>query len=260
MKHYALIGEKLGHSLSVPIHEGIFRRLGITADYRLIEIPRNRLAREVSRLLATLDGFNVTIPYKRDVISLLDEIDPAAQAIGAVNTVVTGSVSVGYNTDVTGFIAMLRRYGISPEGKPCYVLGSGGTSHTAVASLHRMGAKSVTVVSRHPGEEEISYAQLEEEFSGVLVNTTPAGMLYQQDTCPIRREALPALLARAAGVADVIYNPAETPLVAAARRAGVPACNGLYMLVAQAVEAEALWQGRPMPEDLTDRLMEEIHL
>ena len=85
-------------------------------------------------------------------------------------------------------------------------------------------------------------------------------MLYQQDTCPIRREALPALLARAAGVADVIYNPAETPLVAAARAAGVPACNGLYMLVAQAVEAEALWQGRPMPEDLTDRLMEEIHL
>ena len=94
----------------------------------------------------------------------------------------------------------------------------------------------------------------------MLVNTTPAGMLYQQDTCPIRREALPALLARATGVADVIYNPAETPLVAAARAAGVPACNGLYMLVAQAVEAEALWQGRPMPEDLTDRLMEEIHL
>ena len=260
MKHYALIGEKLGHSLSVPIHEGIFRRLGIAADYRLIEIPRNRLACEVSRLLATLDGFNVTIPYKRDVISLLDEIDPAAQAIGAVNTVVTGSVSVGYNTDVTGFIAMLRRYGISPEGKPCYVLGSGGTSHTAVASLHRMGAKSVTVVSRHPGEEEISYAQLEQEFSGVLVNTTPAGMLYQQDTCPIREDALPGILRRATGVADIIYNPPETVLTAAARRLGVPACTGMTMLIAQAVEAESIWQGYPMPDGLTETLDKELKL
>lgn len=259
MKQYALIGEKLGHSLSVPIHQAIFRRLGIDADYRLIEIPRESFAPTVRRLIGELDGFNVTIPYKQEVMPLLDAIAPAAQAIGAVNTVVKGEGITGHNTDIRGFTAMLRRCGIAPEGKPCYVLGGGGTSKTACAALQAMGAKSVRVVSRHPGEGQIGYDQLYGEFSGVLVNTTPAGMLYQKDPCPVDQALLPDLLKRADGVADVIYNPPETVLTAAARAAGVPACTGLYMLIDQAVAAEELWQGRPM-DGLTDTLMKELKL
>lgn len=260
MKHYALIGEKLGHSLSVPIHEAIFDRLHIDADYRLIEIPREALAATVCRLIGELDGFNVTIPYKSDVMPLLDAIDPAAQAIGAVNTVVKGDRVCGHNTDVLGFKAMLRYYGIDPEGQPCYILGGGGTAKTALAALRDMGAGSITVVSRRPGPGQIDYAQLNEVFSGILVNTTPAGMLYQKDPCPIERAALPGILARARGVVDVIYNPPETLLTAAAKAAGVPACTGLYMLIDQAVAAEALWQGHPMPDDLTETLMKELKL
>lgn len=260
MKHYALIGEKLGHSLSVPIHEAIFQRLGIDANYRLIEIPKAYFAPTVRRLISELDGFNVTIPYKQDVMPLLDEIAPAAGAIGAVNTVVKGDRVCGHNTDILGFMAMLRHAGIDPSGQRCYVLGGGGTSKTACAALRTMGAESVTVVSRHPAEGQIDYQQLEEEFSGVLVNTTPAGMLYQKDPCPIRQEALPSVMARATGVADAIYNPPETVLTAAAKAAGVPACTGLYMLIDQAVEAEALWQGRPMPSGLTQSLMKELKL
>lgn len=260
MKHYALIGEKLGHSLSVPIHEAIFQRLGIDADYRLIEIPKADFALTVRRLIAELDGFNVTIPYKQDVMPLLDEIAPAAQSIGAVNTVVKGQSVTGHNTDILGFTSMLRHYGIDPDGLPCYVLGGGGTSKTACAALERMGARSVTVVSRHPGPGQIDYARLNEEFSGILVNTTPAGMLYQKDPCPIDEGALPGILARARGVVDVIYNPPETPLTAAAKAAGVPACTGLYMLIDQAVAAESLWQGYPMPDDLTETLMKELKL
>lgn len=260
MKHYALIGEKLGHSLSVPIHEAIFQRLGIDADYRLIEIPRDAFAPTVRRLIEELDGFNVTIPYKQDVMPLLDEIAPGAQAIGAVNTVVKGAKVCGHNTDILGFTAMLRYYGIDPKDQPCYVLGGGGTSKTACAALERMGAKSVTVVSRHPGEEQIDYNQLNEQFSGILVNTTPAGMLYQKDPCPIDAASLPGILSRAKGVVDVIYNPPETVLTAAARAAGVPACTGLYMLIDQAVAAETLWQGYPMSDDLTETLMKELKL
>ena len=260
MKHYALIGEKLGHSLSVPIHEAIFQRLHIDADYRLIEIPRDAFSPTVRRLIQELDGFNVTIPYKQEVMPLLDEIVPAAQAIGAVNTVVKGAKVCGHNTDVLGFTAMLRYYGIDPAGQPCYVLGGGGTAKTALAALTAMGAQSVTVVSRHPGEGQIDYARLNEVFSGILVNTTPAGMLYQKDPCPIDQAALPGILARAKGVVDVIYNPPETLLTAAAKAAGVPACTGLYMLIDQAVAVESLWQGYPMPADLTQTLMKELKL
>ncbi len=260
MQRYALIGEKLGHSLSVPIHQAICQRMGIAADYRLIEIPREQFVPTVKELIRELDGFNVTIPYKEEVMPLLEDISPEARAIGAVNTVVKGDKVCGHNTDILGFTAMLRRYGIDPAGQHCYVLGGGGTSKTACAALERMGAKSVTVVSRRPKDGQIDYQQLNREFSGILVNTTPAGMLYQKDTCPIAEEDLPGILARARGVADVIYNPPETPLTAAAKAAGVPACTGLYMLIAQAVAAQALWQGRPMPDTLTDTLMKELKL
>lgn len=90
MKQYGLIGEKLGHSLSVPIHEAIWEKISLTASYRLIEIPRGELAAVVPELLCTLDGFNITVPYKTDVMPLLDEITPFAREVGAVNTVLTG--------------------------------------------------------------------------------------------------------------------------------------------------------------------------
>ena len=113
MKHYGLIGEKLGHSLSRPIHEAIFRELGVEADYRIIEIPRGDFVPLTKELLSTLDGFNITIPYKQDIMPLLRDIDPAAGQIGAVNTVVC-SEKRGFNTDAAGFMGMLRHYGIDP--------------------------------------------------------------------------------------------------------------------------------------------------
>ena len=263
MKHYALLGEKLGHSLSVPIHKAIFERLGINADYRLIELPRETFAEDARRLLRELDGFNVTIPYKQEIMPLLDKIAPQAADIHAVNTVVTGVVNTGHNTDAAGFEAMLRRYDIDPAGQVCYVLGGGGTSHTARYVLRHMGAKEVYVVSRQPGENVLDYDRFHASLlatGGLIVNTTPAGMKNVADTCPIAPERLEEAMRHASGVVDAIYNPPETVLTRAARNAGVPACTGLYMLIRQAVEAEALWQGRPMPDDLTDTLMKELKL
>lgn len=260
MKHYALLGERLGHSLSVPIHQAIFERLGIDADYRLIEIPRPSFASTARQLLGELDGFNVTIPYKEEIIPLLSDMDEGAKAIGSVNTVVAGQRPLGYNTDILGFTAMLRYFGIDPEGHPCYVLGTGGTSKTAQAALKLMGASRVTVVSRHPKGMEIGYDRLAEEFSGVLVNTTPAGMWPDVQGCPISQAALPGMLARAVGVVDVIYNPPETVLTAAAKASGVPACTGLYMLIDQAVAAERIWQPITLPADMTQTLMKELKL
>ena len=241
MLHFALIGEKLGHSLSVPIHEALFRILDLSADYTLVEIPRERFDEQVSTLMKRVDGFNITIPYKRDVMHLLDRIDEKAAAIGAVNTVTLHGGSCGHNTDMQGFTDMLRHHGIDPKGKPCYCLGTGGASKAVRVALQRMGAERVVMVSRHPGEGEIGYDTLNQTFEGVLVNCTPAGMYPHPEGCPIAPEALDGIMERASGVADLIYNPEETNLTLAARRHSVPCCTGLYMLIAQAMEAERLW-------------------
>lgn len=267
MKHYGLIGEKLGHSLSQPIHEAIFRELGVDADYRLIEIPRNCFDTETRRLLSTLDGFNVTIPYKQDVMPLLRQIDPAAAEIGAVNTVLCREQK-GFNTDAIGFMGMLRHYGIDPtKGEHSYILGSGGTAKTVCACLKMMGARQVTVVSRHPNAaDEISYADFYEVFprtGGTIVNASSAGMWPRRDEeniCAIHPSRVDEMMRYALGVADVVYNPPHTFLTKAAERAGVPWCTGLYMLIEQAVQAETLWQGVPMPEGITAKLMKELTL
>ena len=260
MLHFALIGEKLGHSLSVPIHEALFDILGLSADYRLAEIPRDDFDAQVTALMRQVNGFNITIPYKQAVMHLLDGIDPQAQAIGAVNTVTVGQTTRGYNTDMMGFTNMLRHHGIDPAGQPCYCLGTGGASKAVRAALTAMGAGKVVMVSRHPQGEEIGYDRLQEEFRGVLVNCTPAGMYPHPEGCPIAPDRLDSLLIRAAGVADLIYNPAETVLSAAARRHGIPVCTGLYMLVDQAMEAEKLWLGHELPQGITDRILPLIHL
>ena len=267
MKHYALIGEKLGHSLSRPIHEAIFAHTGIDADYRIIEIPREDFGPRTRELLDSLDGFNVTIPYKQDVMPLLAAIDPLAHQIGAVNTVVCGEKR-GFNTDAAGFMGMLNHYRLDVAGAPhCFILGSGGTMKTVRACLKEMGAKGVTVVSRHPGaEDEVSYAEFYERFphiGGLIVNASAAGMWPRKDIdniCAIHPSRVDEMMRYATGVADVVYNPPETFLTQAAAKAGKPWCTGLYMLVHQAVEAQQIWQGRKLPGDLTAKIMQEVHL
>ena len=259
MLHFALIGEKLGHSLSVPIHEALYAMLGIDADYRLVPIPKESFDEDVRALMGEVDGFNITIPYKQRIMPLLGGLDARAEAVGAVNTVAMREGARGYNTDVPGFRDMLLHHGMDPRGLPCFCLGTGGASRAVRAALAELGAASVTMVSRHPEGEEIGYDALPERFEGLLVNCTPAGMFPHAEGCPVPDELLDAVLSRARGVADLIYNPAETRLTLAAKAHGVPACTGLYMLVAQAVEAERIWLGRDLPADLTARILPLIH-
>ena len=259
MKRYGLLGERLGHSLSVPIHRAVFRALGLDAEYRLIELPREEFAARAAALLTELDGFNVTIPYKRDILPLLSAVDPQAAEVGAVNTVSCGpGGAAGSNTDVAGFEASLRAAGISPAGRPCWVLGTGGASLAVRCALRRMGAAQVYRVSRRPSEDTLGYDALPERFSGLLVNTTPVGMYPDTDACPLPPQALDALLLRADAVADVIYNPKETQLLRAARERGLPCCGGLTMLAAQALESERIWQGRSLPDGLLPAVLGEL--
>lgn len=246
-KVYGLLGRKLGHSWSVPIHAA----LGC-AGYRLYELEPEKLAAFLRR--TDIGGLNVTIPYKRDVMPLCDEIDPAAADIGSVNTLVRGADGKlrGYNTDIDGFCYMARRAGIGFAGKKVVVLGSGGASLTAQAAARREGAQEITVISRSGPD---NYGNLDRHADAeIVVNTTPVGMYPGNGAAPVDLSAFP----RCEGVLDVIYNPRRTALLLQAEALGIPCCDGLPMLVAQAKTAEERFFGKPISDEENERILSQL--
>lgn len=238
-----LLGRKLGHSYSPQIHA-----LMGPYSYDLFE----REPEDVGDFVKNGDftGINVTIPYKKDVIPYLDELSPTAVKMASVNTIVRredGSL-FGHNTDYFGFTSMVMRSGIPVAGKKVLVLGSGGTSNTAVKALQDLGAE-VIIISRS-GENNYENLSLHADAS-VIVNTTPVGMYPKTGVTPLDLRRFPQL----EGVLDVIYNPARTQLLLDADRLGLPHENGLWMLVAQAREAAEYFGGKPLP----DSLIESVH-
>ena len=217
-KIYGLLGRKLGHSWSPPIHKA----LGCE-DYRLFEREPEELAEFLSR--PDLGGLNITIPYKRDVMAYCDGIDGTAKAIGSVNTLVRRADGKLYawNTDAAGFRWMAERAGISFAEKKVVILGSGGASLTAQAVCRAMGAREVIVVSR---SGEHNYENLSRHADAeILVNTTPVGMYPAAGVSPVDLAAFP----NCTGVLDVIYNPRRTALLLQAEDLGIPCSDGLLI-------------------------------
>lgn len=238
-----LIGRRLGHSYSPQIHRAL-----ADYDYKLWELEPEELETFFRRQDFT--GVNVTIPYKQAVIPLLDELSETARAIGAVNTVVRrGGKLYGDNTDFAGMAALIHRIVLSLEGKKVLILGTGGTSKTAVAVARSLGAAEVYRLSRSGRDGALTYedaARLHAD-ADVLINTTPGGMYPAVEGCPIALDAFPNL----SGVVDAVYNPLRTNLVLQARSRGIPAEGGLYMLAAQAAYASALFRGcEPSQRDI----------
>ena len=252
---YGLIGERLGHSFSPELH----RRFG-RYDYELFELSPSALGAFLQR--RDFLGLNVTIPYKQAVLSYLDRLDARAAASGAVNTVVNRCGQLwGYNTDFGGMAASLRRLlGASSgaaqnvlAGKTALILGTGGTSRTALAVCMALGAAEIVRVSRTGREGALTYAEALTRFGApsgadrkrlVLLNCTPAGMFPDGDGLPFHPADFPLL----DGVFDCVYNPLRTRLVLAARKRGLPAGGGLSMLVRQAALACAEFTGAPVAE------------
>ena len=244
---YGLLGRKLGHSWSVPIHAA----LGNGA-YRLLELEPDGLAPFLHR--KDIGGLNVTIPYKRDVMPLCDEIDPAAEAIGSVNTIVrcADGKLVGYNTDIDGFLYMACRAGISLSGKKVVILGSGGASLTAQTAARQGGAAEVVVVSRFGPD---NYDNLSRHADAeILVNATPVGMYPGNGQSPVDLSVFPVCQ----GVLDVIYNPRRTALLLQAEARSIPYSDGLPMLVAQAVAAEERFFNRSIPAGENERILVQL--
>ncbi len=240
MKIYGLIGRKLGHSLSVPIH----RAMGNMA-YQLYEMEPCDIEAFVKN--PDLGGINVTVPYKLEVMPYLDEISPEARAIGAVNTVVNrGGRLIGYNTDKDGFLALVKASGIEIEGKKVLILGAGGTSKTAKYCLELLGAESITVLDSKTNTPE-NQAKLGD--TQVIVNCTPVGMKPNYLKSPANLDFFP----ECEGVIDVIYNPLRTKILMDAEARGMKNIGGLIMLTAQAKKAHELFFGTSTKEDFAEK-------
>lgn len=238
-----LLGEKLSHSYSPQIH-------GMLGDYeyRLFEKKEEEI--ETFLREGSFQGLNVTIPYKRTVIPYLDEISETARQMNSVNTIVRRDGKLyGDNTDAYGFLALVKHSGIDVKGKKTLVLGSGGGSSAVCAALSELGAE-IVVISRS-GEDH--YGNLDRHRDAkIIVNTTPLGMYPANGSAALDLTGFPALEA----VYDIIYNPARTALLMQAENLGIPAFNGLYMLVAQAKKASELF----MNTRIDDRVIGKIEM
>ena len=274
---YGLVGEKLVHSFSPLLHA----RFG-DYNYDLIEIAKSDIDTFFAE--AEFAGVNVTIPYKEVAIKYCTP-DEMAEAIGCVNTLVcteasSGRKVMGYNTDTYGFEYMARRAGIDMKGAKVTILGSGGTCRTAAVTASRLGAASITVVSRHPSDMglkvacPVKYVSYEDDYRDceILINTTPVGMYPNIEGCPVltgdsngKIDDIINSYVNLKAVIDVVYNPLRTRLVYNAQKCKIPATGGLPMLVAQGYFASRLFAGGALGLDpvgsLTDneqKLIEEV--
>lgn len=245
---YGLVGEKLSHSFSKELHALI-----ADYDYEPVEIDKEKL--ETFFRNRDFCGVNVTIPYKQSVIKCLDFIDDAAQTIGAVNTVINrGGKLYGYNTDAYGMSALIKRSGVSLKNKKALILGSGGTSETALFVAKKMGAKCALRVSRTKNNGFVTYkeAKTNHNDAEILINTTPVGMYPNISGTPVDLSVFTKLEA----VFDAVYNPIRSRLIISAEELGIKAAGGLYMLVMQGIKAAELFTD----DEIDIKKSEEIFL
>lgn len=237
MKRFGLLGGNVEHSFSPELHACFSPE-----PYRLFSLPEPEARAFLEA--ADFDGLNVTIPYKQTVLTYLSALTPRAKDAGSVNTVVRrkDGTLLGDNTDCAGLAALLDRAAPDLSGRKVLVLGTGGTAHTARAVLEGRGACPVFISRR--GEENYDTLERHQDAVG-LINTTPVGMAPDAAVSPVDLRRLPGLRF----VADVIYNPLRTALLQQAEVLGIPHIGGLRMLVEQAAESRALFDGAaPSPE------------
>ena len=266
-----ILGYPLSHSASPAFQQAALDHLGLDARYEAWEVEPERLAERVRQLRGPdLLGFSVTVPHKEAIMPLLDAVDDTARDIGAVNTVVCRDGRlVGANTDQEGFLTALREEGAyEPRGASALLLGAGGAARAVAYALLAEGAARVAIANRSPERARVLAEELGARFPArvealpldaealsplleadvpvdLLVNCTSLGMAHgpDPDASPVPAGLMPG----SALVYDLVYNPQETPLLAAARRAGARTLGGLPMLVYQGAVAFRLWTGREAP-------------
>ena len=252
----ALIGHPVGHSLSPAMHNASFVANGLDFVYVCLDVLPNELPAAVRGLAALkLKGFNVTMPHKRAMIPLVDELDASARVSGAVNTVVIGDSTLrGFNTDGGGMVMACQEAGIALSGKSVLLLGAGGTAAAIAVAFGKAGAGELHIANRSveraahlrdklhtTGMKGLAVHHLDAlPDAEIIINTTPLGM-KEGDPIPVP----PDYVREGRVFCDAVYRPGtETPLIRLARERGVPVVAGGRMLLYQGVLAQKLWTGR----------------
>lgn len=263
MNFYGLLGEKLGHSISPEIHREVFDYINEEGAYKLFEVERDKLENftEAVKLLK-VKGFNVTIPYKQDIMKYLDEVDSNALEMGAVNTVkLQDGRLIGYNTDYLGFGYILENKNLEAREKTAVLLGNGGANRAAMQYLLNNGIGKVFIASRNPKNEYnidkvqvISYEDLKNIKGDILVNGTPVGMYPNVGVSPVSKD----IIKNFDILVDLIYNPMETEFLKLGKELNKTVIGGLDMLIVQGIRAEEIWNDTKINDELIDRLHNKL--
>ena len=270
-RHFAIIGHPANHSMSPFLQNKLFNILNIDAEYSILDIPPHSLELNINKL-KQLDGFNITIPYKTEILHYIDSLDKKSQLYGSVNTVKVDKATrnfTGYNTDGVGFLKALEYKGIKLKGR-VVILGCGGAARaiayesvmagceTIIAvrpSGLRKVAKLVSEIKDKTFSPQISTCiidRLECMIGGIdlLVNATPVGMHPNYDEMIVND----IVLSRCAAVFDAVYNPMDTALIKRAKKRGISVIEGIYMLIWQGIAANQIWTGANYDKSDIDRL------
>ncbi|BCB04903.1 shikimate dehydrogenase [Bacillus sp. KH172YL63] len=258
MALYGVIGDPIAHSMSPLMHTSAFRESGVDATYVKFHVKKEDLPQAIEGIKALgIRGVNVTVPHKEQVMELLDEIDPLAEAIGAVNTIVNENGKLtGYNTDGLGYVEGLRNMSKEPlEGKSMLIIGAGGAAKAIYYTLASLGVRVIDVTNRTkeraekmigacPFQLDSTSLTLEEaekrlQDYDVIIQTTSIGMFPHIDESPLVMHEVK----QGSIVSDIIYNPLETSLLKQAREKGAQTQNGLDMFVYQGALSFEKWTG-----------------
>lgn len=266
---FGLLGHPLGHSMSPFIHQALFALSGRPQPYALHDVAPEDLKTQVPKLLAG-QGFNITIPYKVEIIPFLTQLSEKAELYQSVNTVeIKDGRYIGHNTDVDGFLHGIRSLGVELSQGPVLMLGSGGVANMIATEVVLAGSPLTIAVRKEDVKQaaalkerllkikpdaEIITCLLNEPNGSyrLLVNATPVGMYPNTQSCPVT----PDIIRQAEAVFDLVYNPFETQLVQTAKSLGLPAGGGLSMLVWQAAVAHEIWFG----DSFTDQQIQQVIL
>lgn len=253
---YGLIGEHLGHSFSKQIQTRIAEIENVKDyDYQLVELDKEEFKEFMEK--KDFKGINVTIPYKKDVIPYLDEMDESAKAIGAVNTIINVDGKLkGYNTDFGGFLYMVKAHNVHMKGKKVLIIGNGGACAAVKAVCKHENAKDIVIVSRSANRGAISYDEMYTSHldADIVVNTSPVGMFPNIVNAPIDVSWFHKLEC----VLDVVYNPILTRLCFEAQEADIKRVIGLEMLIAQAKYAFEIFENMSFDDSIIDEIKKEM--
>ncbi len=266
MKRYALLGYPLGHSLSPVLHKYLFEAEGLSSEEFEYKLCESEKTEDSIEKLFELDGFNITIPHKIDVIKHLDRLDSSAQKCGAVNCVHKNENGehIGYNTDCYGFLRALENAGMSLSGK-VLLLGLGGAGKMMLTEAIERNC-DVTVMVRDKSKYDLAELSkngsvklvYENEISGefnILLNSTPIGMFPKTENCPVSNE----VISSCENIFDAVYNPIETVLMKEGRKLGKNVLGGMSMLAYQAVVSHEIWSGASYNAETIDEIILKLN-